>query len=241
MKTFKLFVFILFAIATFSGCKKESTTTSSGDYTSPTIAAKDTLIAVPSQMRVKSKTDYILASGVMMIDATNSLSKGYFSALAFNQSSLSGSNVTTNSDGSKTYTIKSVSASIYLTYYHSSSKSFWKYEMEASGIPRYTYYYAEESGNTGSFSMYYPGTSNLGWKDSWSIANNVTSATITTYSEDGVTITSKWVATSNLDKSGTLKIYGENNALQWDMTWDKNGNGTYTTYSSSGTPTNGSF
>jgi hypothetical protein len=255
MKTTKnlMWIGIISFMLIFVGCKKSDTDTPEKfDYKTPTLA-KDTLIKIPDAMVTKanSGSDYNLAIGVAQINLVNVLSTGLSSAFYYNQSTVDGWNATKNSDGSVTYNWKYSQYTIKLTYYNSASESWWKYEEDSASFS-YPLYYIEDKGTSGETDWYnqpyFKSAKKLAYKDLWTkAANGAYSSTFNWYGDDGVTVETQYVSTSNPDKSGTLKIYQLNNSknlvLEWSYTWDKAGNGSYTNYDSDGTTvvTTGTF
>jgi hypothetical protein len=228
----------------FVGCSKsKDSNPSNGNntYVAPTLA-KDTLIKIPEPMRTKAENgDYTLAAGIAQIDFVNAFSSGLTGAFFYDQSTINGWNATSNNDGSVSYTWSALQYKVKLTYYHSSSESWWKYEEDSASYS-YPFYYVSDKGTSGETDWYsqsgFKGQSYTVYKDVWSIANNIKTSTFNIYDTNSTNIETQYVSISNPDKSGSLKIYNRINSqlvLQWYYVWDKNGAGTYTKYQDDGT------
>lgn len=217
-----------------ASCGKKDNT-SKPTYIAPTL--KDTLIAIPDQMRTiaSSGSDYYLQIGIAQIDVMNAfgLYTNYFQGVDQN----SGMATTKNADGSTTYYWTNGQATIYITYSKSGGTSTWKYEVQITGQSRILYYENEESATGGTF-KWYQASDVLGMTYHWEISGGTTTATLDVYDSDGTTINTEYQATSHADKSGTLIIKEKNdqNVLvqTWSITWDKNGHGSYTYNDTSG-------
>ena len=65
----------------------------------------------------------------------------------------------------------------------------------------------------------------------WTISNQVTTATLKTFKSDGTTVEEQWDAVSNPDKSGTLNIKVLNSshvlAYGYQIVWNSLGHGTF--------------
>jgi hypothetical protein len=168
MKTFLWSILLISAVA-FIGCSKDddskdsddsndsgttTTTTGGKDYVAPTLA-KDTLIKIPATMREKSDNggDFNLSMGVIQIDMVNAFSSQLTGAFFYDETSTKNWQSTKNSDGSKSYTWKYLQYAYKLTYYHSASESWWKYEMDSSTYA-YPYYYIQDKGTSGKTEWY---------------------------------------------------------------------------------------
>jgi hypothetical protein len=245
-----LFGAILIALVLSAGCSKTNDTPKNSiNYTSPTIA-KDTLVILPSQIEAKETAGnynlYELSTAATII---NVFSTGLSGAFIYDPSQETGWQTTKNSDGSYSYGWTYLQYTVKLTYYSSSSESWWKYEEDSASY-NHVLYYIDDKGSSGETDWYggnsFKQPSYVALKDTWTKSGTTFNSTFNFYASDGVTITNQYVSTSNADKSGTMKIYGQNNStgplvLQWDFTWDKNGSGNYTEYNSDGTTVSGTF
>jgi hypothetical protein len=240
---------ILILSLMFVACSKSSDnnpSTGNNNYVAPTLA-KDTLIKIPGEMETKANngSDYNLTMGVAQIGIVNAFTSGLSSAFFYDQTSMDGWKSSGNSDGSTSYSWNYLQYQVKLTYYHSDSESWWKYEQDSASYS-YPFYYISDKGTSGEIDWYskdyFKSPSVLIYKDVWNISNNVKNSTFTIYKQDGTTVETQYVTTSNADKSGTLKVYDLNNSaqlvLQWYYVWDKNGSGSYTNYKSDGTTVN---
>jgi hypothetical protein len=227
-----------------TGCSKKSDTTSpsgTNDYASPTLA-KDTLIKIPDQMRTKSTTDMNLYLGVLEIDIVNTFTSGLSEAFIYDQSTVNEWASSKNSDGSTSYSWNYMQYTAKVTYYHSTSESWWKYEEDSSSFAL-PLYYINDNGTSGEIDWYgqeyFKSKSLLAYKDLWTKTTDTKNSTFSWYGSDGTTVTTQYVSTSKTDKSGTLKVYGQNNStgplvLQWSYVWDKTGSGSYIQYKPDG-------
>jgi hypothetical protein len=243
--TSKLFWSVMLLAFVFAGCSKKNDSTSSGgsiDYVAPTLA-KDTLIKIPSAMETKAQSDYNLASAVAQINLVNAFSTGLSSAFFYDNTTMEGWASKKNSDGSTTYSWKYLQYTVWLTYYHSSSESWWKYGEDSASYSL-PFYYKDDKGISGETDWYdqnnFKGNSHLAYKDTWTKSGTTYNSTFNWYDNDGTTITTQYVSTSNADESGTLNVFEQNSTNKslyksWGYIWDKNGNGTYTNYNENGT------
>jgi len=233
---------------------KDTTKNTTIDYTSPSIA-KDSLVKIPKPLLDKYNNDgnYNLISlivGETLINTYSSQLANYFN---YDKDSQSGWTQTKNTDGSTTYkwTYPGFAYSILLTYFKSSSESWWKYEEDSASY-KYLLYYVSDKGTSGEVDWYtktyFKDADKLAFKDSYTKSGSSTNSTFTIYSSQSGIETERFEASSNTDRSGTMKIYtqiGETGApvLQWNYTWDLKGVGTYISYKADGSTvdTSGSF
>ncbi|HEY4785002.1 MAG TPA: hypothetical protein VIH57_03090 [Bacteroidales bacterium] len=232
----------------FTECSKstDSPSTGNNNYVAPTLA-KDTLVKIPDRMQTKAESgsDYNLTLGVTQINFVNAFTTTLSGAFFYDQTTIDGWQSSGNSDGSTSYTWQYLQYKIKLTYYHSESESWWKYEEDSASYS-YPLYYVDDKGTSGEIDWYgqenFKSPSVLIYKDVWTISNNVKNSTFTIYNSDGTTVNTKYVTVSNADKSGTLKVYSLNGShqlvQQWYYVWDKTGAGSYTNYQSDGTTVN---
>ena len=239
----RLWVLIIVLVVCFAGCSKKSDSHSGSNvYISPTLA-KDTLIKIPDQMVTKSNTDMNLYEGVLGIDLVNVFSTGLSGAFIYDQSTVDGWAATKNSDGSTSYAWNYLQYTVKLTYYHSGSESWWKYEEDSASYS-FPLYYIDDKGTSGETDWYgqeyFKSKQLLAFKDIWTKSGDTNNSTFSIYSTDGTTVSTQYVSTSKTDKSGTLKVYGQNNytgplVQQWYYVWDKTGSGSYIHYKADGT------
>jgi hypothetical protein len=251
MRKTKTVLWNLFLILAFLlvGCSKDKKSKDDNsttiDYVSPTLA-KDTLIKIPAAMRTKAESgsDINLTIGVAQVDVVNAYSSALSTAFVYDKSSMDGWIVTKNLDGSKTYSWKYLEYTVKLTYYHTLTESWWKYEEDSASYAL-PFYYINDKGTSGEITWYqqqnFKGQSRPIYKDIWTKSGTTYNSTFNLYQNDGSTIDVQYVSVSNGDKSGTLKVYGLNTAdtlvLQWEYAWDAAGSGTYKKYKDDGTTT----
>ena len=246
MKTFRNLLWSVFLVVLvfFSGCKKSDDGTPTGGtaYVAPSLA-KDTLINLPSQITTKAGSDgnlYILTSTAAIIDVYSS---DLSTAFIYDQSTVNGWTPTANSDGSTSYTFSYLNFAVKLTYFSSSSDSWWKYEYDSASYS-HPIYFIDDKGTSGETDWYnatnFKSPSVLALKNVWTKSGATTNSTLSLYNDDGITINTQYVSTSNTDKSGTLNIYEQINStgplvLRWNFIWDSTGSGSYTHYDTDGT------
>ena len=252
MKALKKIIFASFVLGAllFTGCTKTSTTdgntTGANDYVAPAIA-KDSLVKIPLQLVNKEQNgDYSLIYLILGETFINTYSTSLAGWFLYDQSSMSGWNSKKNSDGSTTYSWKYFTFSVNLIYFHSSSESWWKYQYDSASY-KYTYCYVDDKGTSGEVDFYskayFKQDDKLAIKDSYTKSGSTTNSTFLIYNPDA-SVSERYDAVSNSDRSGTMKIYTQINSagtpvLQYFYTWDKYGVGSYTTYGPDGTTVSG--
>ncbi len=256
MKTITYRLLILFITFTviFSSCKKADTTTGNNPYgyLAPTLA-KDTLINLPPQIQTKA-TSYssqgdtlggTLYTLVEFAALVNAYSTGLSGAFLISPSIFPGYTSKTNSNGSVTYSYNlsayGVNEGISLTYYKSSSESWWEYSVDSASSSK-ELYYIDDKGTSGTIDWYnassIKGAQELALSDTWSVSGGTTNSTFSLYNNDG-SLNEQFISTSASNKSGTLTVTGQNNNTgpllkQWYFSWTSTGTGTYIEYDTSG-------
>ncbi len=235
---------LLLAVLMLTGCSKSDNTpsSSSNNYKEPTLAS-DTLLNLPSQIETKANSDYNLINLTLAATLVNGYSSSLYGAFFYNQGTIDGWRSTKNSDGSTSYNFNYGQYGVKLTYFQSSSDSWWKYEYDSLSYSQ-TLYYIDDKGTSGEVDWYnftsFKTPSVLALKDTWNKSGTTKNSTFNIYDTDGTTVTNQYVSASNADKSGTLYIYGQNDStgplvLQWYYMWDSTGSGSYTEYDTDGT------
>lgn len=213
----------------FLGCSKSSdTTTSTPAYVKP--AFRDTLIVVPPAMESYTYDNNMYgAMSYGLIQGMNVY--GFYGSIFYDVANENDLKATKNSDGSITYTWYSYGGvSLNMVYSSSNGTSSWTYEVDSAGH-KYNICKDTETSSGGTFIWYQDENNTKGAEYTWTISNQVNTATLKTYKSDGTTVEGQWDAVSNPDKSGTLniKVLNSNDVLAYgyQITWDSTGHGTF--------------
>jgi hypothetical protein len=245
MKNLLMCMFVLLT-ALFFACKKDTTVSPNASYLAPSLV-KDTLINLPQSLITKASTNlgkgndtlYLLVEYATIANAESIILSGVF---FINPVLFPGSKETSNSDGSTTFTYNNnAGEGISLSYYNTSSESWWKYVIDSASYSK-QWYYVDNKGTSGETDSYnfanFKSPTVLSFKDIWSVSGNTTSATISFYNNDG-TLYEQFVSTSSTNQSGSITVYIQNNdtgpvVKQWYYTWTSTGTGNYIYYQSDG-------
>ena len=229
-----------------SYCSKKEDTPATGNinYTGPSIA-KDTLVKLPDQIQAKEDNgNYNLIQLTSSANIINIEATGLSGIFFYDESVMKDWESSKNSDGSNTYKFKYAQFQISLTYYKSSTESWWKYSYDSASYS-YPLYYVDDKGTSGEVDWYakngsFKSKTVTYIKGTWTKSGTTINSVFNFYSSDGATLQNQYKATSNADKSGTLEYYTQPGGsgslvLQSKFVWDKTGSGSYINYDSDGT------
>lgn len=227
-----LFASVFLTSMLFFGCSKSSdNTTSTPNYVKP--AFRDTLITVPAAMESYTYDNNMYgAMSYSFIQGMNVY--GLYGSIFYDVANENDLKATKNSDGSITYTWYSYSGvSLNMIYSSSNGTSSWTYQVDSAG-KKYNVCKDTETASGGTFIWYQDENNTPGAQYTWTVSNQVTTATLKTFKSDGTTVEEQWDAVSNPDKSGTLniKVLNSSDALAfgYQIAWDSTGHGTFKSY-----------
>jgi hypothetical protein len=206
-----------------TSCSKDDDSNGTGSvYKQPSISENTPEVKAPEGLQ--SSTDPYAQMAAGYITLANSLTSS-FSSFAIPDGATE--TTTKSGDESHVWSWTNGTTSYWMTYWEDASKYYWKYEMAATGISRFTVLTAnEKKDGTGGEVVFYQTAGVVALTYTWTYSNGI-------YTINMETATATLDIVINADGSGTLDYAGGNSTCH--IAWNADGSGSG--YVSDGTDT----